>query len=436
MEHNEIVSVLEDLVPEINRTKNPQGVLIKYANENNLSPAQLEKMGQIFNIVRTLSFMEKSANRGGTFPLLDVPKMVAEYTAAETNEPTVKSASSNINVTASERFPINFLRLSKGWQVPSEEPAPIEKEASAEPEYSETDINNIDQIAFEYEEKYREKIASIVNLVLLGELDFEDFEKSARALYPEIEDVVFDTIARKLSGYRSLTIKRASAMKGLAADITGKAELAKEAYEALEMVRGAHALKKSAAVAGQGKDADKDTYTKNDPNQNPPPSPKRNKSFNLITVSDSKPNLTEKSQSPSENILDTILDSTEGAGEAISLIGKAKDKNKKQKYLDDVMANTHAAANIQRLLITDPVISKADPETVISLAASLGAQNPSTISDINILRTVLREALQYEGVPLHTYKDLVGMRKEELSGDKLERENEDARYGGSSRKDK
>jgi hypothetical protein len=436
MEHNEIVSVLEDLVPEINRTKNPQGVLIKYANENNLSPAQLEKMGQIFNIVRTLSFMEKSANRGGTFPLLDVPKMVAEYTAAETNEPTVKSASSNINVTASERFPINFLRLSKGWQAPSEEPAPIEKEASAEPEYSETDINNIEQIAFEYEEKYRKKIASIVDLVLLGELDFEDFEKSARALYPEIEDVVFDTIARKLSGYRSLTIKRASAMKGLAADITGKAELAKEAYEALEMVRGAHALKKSAAAAGQGAGTNTNTNTGSNPNQNPPPSPKRNKSFNLITVSDSKPNLTEKSQSPSESILDTILDSTEGAGEAISLIGKAKDKNKKQKYLDDVMANTHAAANIQRLLITDPVISKADPETVISLAASLGAQNPSTISDINILRTVLREALQYEGVPLHTYKDLVGMRKEELSGDKLERENEDARYGGSSRKDK
>jgi hypothetical protein len=436
MDHNEIVAALEDLVPEINRTKNPQSVLIKYANEKNLSPAQLEKMGQVFNIVRTLSFMEKnSSNRGATFPLLDVPKMVAEYTKVETDEPTEKSASSNINITASERFPINFLRLSKGWQTPSEEPVIIEKEAAAEPEYSETDINNIEQIAFDYEEKYREKIASIVDLVLLGELDFEDFEKSARALYPEIEDVVFDTIAKKLSDYRGVTVKRASAMKGLATDITGKAGLAKEAYDALEMVRGAHALKKSAAV-GQGAGTNTNTGTGNNPNQNPPPSPKRNKSFNLITVSDYTPNLSEKSQARAESILDTIIESTEGAGEAISLIGKAKDKNKKQKYLDDVMANTHAAANIQRLLITDPVISKADPETVISLAASLGAQNPSMISDINILRTVLREALQYEGVPLHTYKDILRMRTEELTGDKLERENEESSYGASSRKDK
>jgi hypothetical protein len=81
MNHNEIVSALEKTLPAINASADPESVLLKFASGHNLSPAQLEKLGQVFNTAKTLAYMDKKADaRAGSFALLDVPALLGKYT--------------------------------------------------------------------------------------------------------------------------------------------------------------------------------------------------------------------------------------------------------------------------------------------------------------------------------------------------------------------
>ena len=96
MEHFTAIKVIERLAPQINSSQDPKGTLIKFASENNLSPAELERLGQVFNSAKTLSHLEKSANRGDSYDLLDVEDLVSSFTSHETPTVVEKSASTQI----------------------------------------------------------------------------------------------------------------------------------------------------------------------------------------------------------------------------------------------------------------------------------------------------------------------------------------------------
>jgi hypothetical protein len=92
--HYKAVTVIEELAPQINQTGDPKGTLIKYANDHNLAPAELERLCQVFNTAKTLTFMKKSAsNRGGSFSILDVDDVVNGYTTYTPPSGSIKSAS-------------------------------------------------------------------------------------------------------------------------------------------------------------------------------------------------------------------------------------------------------------------------------------------------------------------------------------------------------
>ena len=80
MTHDSAVRIVVGLVPEIG-TQGAEGVLTKYASEQDLPPAQLEKLGQVYNTLRTVSHIDNADNdsRGASVPLLDVPEMVVGY---------------------------------------------------------------------------------------------------------------------------------------------------------------------------------------------------------------------------------------------------------------------------------------------------------------------------------------------------------------------
>ena len=86
--------------------------------------------------------------------------------------------------------------------------------------------------------------------------------------------------------------------------------------------------------------------------------------------------------------------------------------NKRQKGVDVAVEDVSRVSELQRLLLTDPIIGEADPDTVVSLYNTLAKANPEIVKDKNLLRFALREALQYDAVPLHTYKDLISMGKD------------------------
>lgn len=76
MHQHEAVDAVYDLIPQM-AGKDPAEVLSKYAAVNDLAPAQLERLGHVFNTASTCSTLEK--DRNGTPYLVDVPKMASAY---------------------------------------------------------------------------------------------------------------------------------------------------------------------------------------------------------------------------------------------------------------------------------------------------------------------------------------------------------------------
>lgn len=78
------------------------------------------------------------------------------------------------------------------------------------------------------------------------------------------------------------------------------------------------------------------------------------------------------------------------------------------------LENWQHAAVLQRLLMSDEVLSKMNPRDVIASFQTLRANSPHVARDINVTRGLLREALQYHGVPLQqvkTLRDIEGKTK-------------------------
>ena len=61
------------------------------------------------------------------------------------------------------------------------------------------------------------------------------------------------------------------------------------------------------------------------------------------------------------------------------------------------------------LAMTDPVISQEDPENVTEYYNAIHALNPGITTHAALVRPILREAIQYGGIPLPTQKELARM---------------------------
>lgn len=91
MTHDSATRIVAQLVPEIEKRGSAAGVLTSYAVAEDLPPAQLEKLAQVYNTLRTVSHIDTAdeSGRGSTVPLLDVPKLVLDY--ASENEKSART---------------------------------------------------------------------------------------------------------------------------------------------------------------------------------------------------------------------------------------------------------------------------------------------------------------------------------------------------------
>ena len=80
MTHDSAVRTVVSLVPEIEK-RGAAAVLTEYATREDLPAAQLEKLAQVYNTLRTVSHIDHAQpdERGATVPLLDVPELVVGY---------------------------------------------------------------------------------------------------------------------------------------------------------------------------------------------------------------------------------------------------------------------------------------------------------------------------------------------------------------------
>ena len=81
---NNIIMWLEDVVPQMQKSASPVDCLLKYAKEHNFSPAILERVGHMFNSLKTNSaynLAKEASHRGDYISTLDVPDLLEKYSS-------------------------------------------------------------------------------------------------------------------------------------------------------------------------------------------------------------------------------------------------------------------------------------------------------------------------------------------------------------------
>lgn len=98
---NSVIMCLEDALPLMQKSDDPIGTLLKYAKEKRLSPAQLERVGHMFNALKTNSIYNLAKNasdRGIYFTTLDVPELLNRYASFTNDEIKILSSHNKNNV--------------------------------------------------------------------------------------------------------------------------------------------------------------------------------------------------------------------------------------------------------------------------------------------------------------------------------------------------
>lgn len=102
---------------------------------------------------------------------------------------------------------------------------------------------------------------------------------------------------------------------------------------------------------------------------------------------------------------------SDGRGALVDLLSPTFSPKKRQEKIDKKLKETGIVTNLQHMLLTDPILSEADPHQLVSLFNDLQQSDPTLGEDANRLRFALREAMTYGGIPSQTAKTLTDTNK-------------------------
>lgn len=519
MNQQEISREIQALLPEMRASRSPETVLLKHAASRGWSPAILERVGQNFNQLKTLSVMDKAAaveDRGRTFGILDVPKLLADYTTFK------PAASATVSSDWWDAGPSGLKMASEGnvahdrapdWlgslvdpNKPTTDvvtkvaaaPAPAVKVASVTEvrdyvKRAMTEVRALQQLVFDANSKMHQVFTKIAGN-LAG--DQRKLQEATMDLRVELPDFPF----RKFSNFlrdRGISVDlEAVDMRKIASDRHGVCAVAAPAVEAWsdwQAFRGlqrhirtstlekvavdvsdwdaevAETVKTKARqdldpaeelldVSGMSaEDAVKLLFQKQleqeagytVPDYAPPPAEardpfatrdrsqrqtqapldeaddeshevKRKKREQEIPSSTPTPKGSTPPVTPPaapKPVLEQVSNKAQGA---LDTVGKGRDRFIKDLMLvhseklrrhkgmqTAVRGDLTARTTLARLLLNDPILSKADPRLATSLFNTIRRANPEIASDPNLLALTLREAMSQEGILLHQYKQLL-----------------------------
>lgn len=101
------------------------------------------------------------------------------------------------------------------------------------------------------------------------------------------------------------------------------------------------------------------------------------------------------------NVQGTARNTAEGYG---AIFGHGREQAMQR--MNSRLRAWRQGAVLQRLMLSDDVLSRLNPADVASAFDTIRRANPGMAEDVNSVRIPLREALQYQGVPLNTLKTL------------------------------
>ena len=497
MNQRETINLLNSIMPDIISSKDPEGTMLKCAEAHNLSPAQLEKLGQTFNTAKTIVGLEKQANRGDSFKIVDVPSLISKYATYSPEKTlsnkskkvhekvdslfddadgwgacltTTKSASAlpdlsklvfdqiasgTVDDTDQEEMQIDISDRSNTWQWNKSASTKSLIEGTYEMGLAQ---DTIDQLLFEIPMEITEKCASIKYKLTPDDgrwaeaaEDITDIlgEKSA-AVIAAVEEY-FENVHHSYDTYEDFS-KRAFT-RNLACDRHGIIKLAKEIAELQDMFEKvstqqpvvivpaapaqaapvvvpatppavaqpnrrnrnrAQAQRGNAPAAGgnavpsnTNNDKDAPKKSKEDEGEDYTPKPVEDITALIDAMSANKFALEQ------EDILNTKP--VKELEALLNYIGPKSDT--RAKTIDNAIRQAQMDTTLQQLMLSDDVISEADPAEVRELFNTIASVSPTLATDPGKMGPALKEALQYGSVPVNILADVSKLEGQLLSND-------------------
>ncbi len=407
----------DDILPQVRQGAAPEKVLLKFANAKNLSAGLLEGLGQLYNTAKTLSYLEKSAHRGGTFPIIDVPELVKDYlvvhTKAATAAPVLREASDLTEIFAEHFAPACLPEtLEKSAAAPETGPSLWQQKESAA-----VHLDFVKQACFEAQEDvlgHQQRVHQMLRRHTL-DTDFEQVEKDALFARGERMRPVLEKLASFLTQAR-WPIKRAAdaGPNRLVRDPHGFLPQLDRLQDALLLLETAEEMHKEAAnVMDALVTETRHTKPKAAPPKSDAPSHKGGRG-GASTQADktqspaggSPPNAGKKPEPKGEGSFFGGVNRTADSL-ARPLLQRYSDMGQKafaginnqgQRHVDHTMEDTRHLAVLQQLLSTDEVLAEADHEKVVDMYNTLRQNAPSLAGDANVARVILRSMVQHDGV--------------------------------------
>lgn len=492
----QVLTTIQNLLPRIKSAGKAEPILLEYAREHNLAPAQLVKMAWTLNTCRSLSWMENNPNaRGATVPLIDTEKLKEDYTTPAAKTATVKVAAattpaSTIKVHANvpnffrDEAPAVKMAFSDAPENPRESTLGERNGHAVNDRYVETlNFDTLRGIRDDLVEDFAKKASTIKDRLMdnpeLIPALFCDLSKSASATVPR----VMAHVRKQISGYDAtkqftrdldqVIAKYAAAPRFLVGDRTGMNTDVEQAADCLHMLDTCQEMLKSAAPnmpVDQDTPSARDSGGKKNTEQkmtgadardrglNTSPRPTgpsggkqkagtkgdvsveylggagvggkgkkpENKTDVIAAIGTAIGNMAAKVPGPAE-VVDHMTGPRE-PGLLKGLLGNHLSPGVRQRKIDQGVHDVQKVTNLQRMMLTDPILSEAEPEKLVGLFNDLQQSDPTIGHDPNRLRFALREALTYGGIPAQTSKTLAEIHKNKAQAEGLSRENREALY--------
>ena len=455
--NEKIISWFEDLLPEIKESGDVESTLLKFANDKNLAPALLEKIGHVYNTAKTVNYLDKAAStgrsRGESFVVLDVPAMLDKYT---------KSASSDKDYSNNEFSSRESDKLSDLFKTDSILSS-LEEEEVERPEYHEVKLaavkheeffnnevkqansQNSEQLIFDLTEDNQDICSDIADQLRVPdtEVSFESLEKDAMFYFEGGAKQACDYLHNYLASIGMHEKRATDAGKKRFVKNTDLLTKIATVQDNLNSIAITTDLKKKFIAKkaqtqpildqyGNPVLPSPDALTSNPGDRNQSRSEQEDAGPTVINVASSpKEDSAEgKKDSPSRDkdkdsgkILKDLFHPTDG------VVGKSYSGGKKvvedyftpsgeagynqdQEFMDYGEREQRREAMLMDLIITDPILSEEDPDEVINIYNTLKEMSPRLAEDKNVMRVALRSAVQHEGIAPQDIKQFLEVEQD------------------------
>ena len=449
----DVITWVNNILPELNSSEDPEPVLLKFARSKNLPPAQLEKLAQVYNTAKANSFMDKNAeNRAGLFSVVDPQALMAQY-----GKSLVSKAASIIKVAAASTAATSLQVMTVMPNLLREYDSPMEKastglishiddahkkycdaaEAMTGVEAMRKESAQVDQEAFEARLRVTQNIEKIADIIKERRIDFttahqdawfdcgsnHNFEKLGKALN---SGHFMNVKCAESSGPRRLMAPQDSELHGLMLRVVDDIDYAEAAAGVVEDYTSDIKI----AQEANGIDTETDPEEKfanslmafvQDPVGEATTAKKQDNEEQASAPGGPDPNARRPSAVPEGSGLKTL---TQAPKQQVSpslkglvpLPGFSQQDSSesywdRQTSIDDVAMKTRHGAVLQGLLMNDDVLKdlgESDEEKVIDAFNLIARNAPTLAADPTSIRQHLRAVVEYGSLTPQDLDTIIG----------------------------